>query len=195
LLRLSNYKLILESQATSSQLLACVSLDADFPYKIKISRASELDDNERHDVWSVLETNMRDLCIHSSLGWDVTEKRKELFHPNSRFLRVFDDNDLVAFSMFRFELEESMEVLYCYELQVCGVARRGGIGTTMMKQLSRIGSSYRMEKVMLTVLKDNNAALEFYKRIGLGVDETSPSMSEEEVDYEIMSRSLCTDVC
>lgn len=183
------------NKATSSQLLACVSLDADFPYKIKISRASELDDNERHDVWSVLETNMRDLCIHSSLGWDVTEKRKELFHPNSRFLRVFDDNDLVAFSMFRFELEESMEVLYCYELQVCGVARRGGIGTTMMKQLSRIGSSYRMEKVMLTVLKDNNAALEFYKRIGLGVDETSPSMSEEEVDYEIMSRSLCTDVC
>ncbi|KIL70763.1 hypothetical protein M378DRAFT_155699 [Amanita muscaria Koide BX008] len=81
-------------------------------YKIKISRTSELDDNERHDVWSVLETNMRDLYIHSSLGWDVTEKRKELFHPNSRFLRVFNDNDLVAFNMFRFELEESIEVLY-----------------------------------------------------------------------------------
>lgn len=46
--------------------------------------------------------------------WDPVEKRAELFHRDSRFLLVAPDGegletDLVAYSMFRFDVEEDME--------------------------------------------------------------------------------------
>jgi len=110
-----------------------------------------------------------------------------MFHAKSRFLMVFKETDLVAYGMFRFEVEESNDVLYCYELQVSSTARRMGLGKMMMQQLWKIGSSWKMKKTMLTVLKENTAAFEFYTKLGFAIDETSPSKFEQEVDYEIMS--------
>ncbi|KAF8735477.1 hypothetical protein AX14_001974 [Amanita brunnescens Koide BX004] len=138
---------------------------------------------------------MHDFYAASSFGWNPMDKRKEMFHAKSRVLTVFKEMDLVAYCMFRFEVEESSGVLYCYELQVSSTARRRGLGKMLMQQLWKIGSSWKMEKIMLTVLKENTAALEFYTKLGFAVDETSPSKFEQEVDYEIMSSSLCTDVC
>ena len=96
------------------------------------------------------------------------DKRKEMFHAKSRVLTVFKEMDLVAYCMFRFEVEESSGVLYwyqsrlvdvnvlitrSYELQVSSTVRRRGLGKMLMQQLWKIGSSWKMEKIMLTVLK------------------------------------------
>ncbi|KAF8735475.1 hypothetical protein AX14_001974 [Amanita brunnescens Koide BX004] len=104
----------------------------------------------------------------SSFGWNPMDKRKEMFHAKSRVLTVFKEMDLVAYCMFRFEVEESSGVLYwyqsrlvdvnvlitrSYELQVSSTARRRGLGKMLMQQLWKIGSSWKMEKIMLTVLK------------------------------------------
>jgi hypothetical protein len=51
----------------------------------------------------------------SSFGWNASDKRKEMFHAKSRFLMVFKETDLVAYGMFRFEVEESNDVLYWYQ--------------------------------------------------------------------------------
>ncbi|KAF8350004.1 acyl-CoA N-acyltransferase [Amanita rubescens] len=140
----------------------------------------------------MFEANMRDLSMrHLHLAGIQQTKRKEMFHAKSRFIVVFKETDLVAYGMFRFEVDESSDVLYCYELQVSSSARRNGLGKMMMQQLWKIGSSWKMEKLMLTVLKGNTTAVEFYKQLNFVIDETSPSKFQQEVDYEIMSSSLC----
>ncbi len=37
-----------------------------------------------------------------------------MFHAESRFIVVFKETDLVAYGMFRFEVDESSDVLYWY---------------------------------------------------------------------------------
>jgi len=37
---------------------------------------------------------------------------EELFDPLSRFLLVYMEEELIAFAMFRFEFEDSADILY-----------------------------------------------------------------------------------
>ena len=62
----------------------------------------------------------------SSLGWDPPSKKKELFHRNSRFIllrrsqaedgveHLDEELPIMAYSMFRFEMENGKCVLYWY---------------------------------------------------------------------------------
>ena len=43
---------------------------------------------------------------------------------------------------------------------------------------------------MLTVLKNNTAALQFYARMGYAVDASSPSRCDEDAPYEILSKAV-----
>lgn len=64
--------------------------------------------------------------VGSSMGWDPPSKKEELFHRDSRFVllrrsQVQDGADtlceepsIVAYSMFRFEIEDDECVLYWY---------------------------------------------------------------------------------
>ncbi|KIP12440.1 hypothetical protein PHLGIDRAFT_61775, partial [Phlebiopsis gigantea 11061_1 CR5-6] len=98
----------------------------------------------------------------SSLGWDADEKRKELFHADARFIVLslppaptMDDAapSFVGFTMFRFDYEEGEKLLYCYEVQLTEAFRQLGLGRFLIHELIRIGRRWKMEKVMLTVLK------------------------------------------
>jgi N-alpha-acetyltransferase 40 len=60
------------------------------------------------------------------MGWDPPSKKQELFHPDSRFVLLRrpqpQDNldplcgelDIMAYSMFRFDMEDDECVLYWY---------------------------------------------------------------------------------
>jgi GNAT superfamily N-acetyltransferase len=115
----------------------------------------------------------------SSFGWDPPQKKVELFHPDSRFILVWertgnasDGRRLSAFAMFRFDMEDDDRIVYwsvtnyilfcgfriftpccSYELQVAASARRQGLGQHLMKLLVILGRASDMEKVMLTVQK------------------------------------------
>ncbi|GAA5872586.1 hypothetical protein JCM16303_004574 [Sporobolomyces ruberrimus] len=167
----------------------------------------------RNWIWTLFQSNMKGLFEASIDGYDPKEKRKELFHTESRFFvlrstrtsKTAEDqavslDDLLGFSIFRFDTEETAgeekaDVVYCYELH-CEVTARGkGVGSVLMDSLERIGRETKMDKVMLTVLKSNHSAIAFYERSGLTVDEIDPSYYEEgdesePVDYTILSKSI-----
>ncbi|KAI9508779.1 acyl-CoA N-acyltransferase [Russula earlei] len=128
---------------------------------------------------------MRQMYTKSSMGWDPPSKKRELFHLNSRFPPI------VAYSMFRFDVEDGECVLYCYELQVSRLVQRGGIGKTLMECLYNIARRWSMQKVMLTVFKQNQTAFLFYRAIGFNVESDEEWVDEEEdVDYWIMSKNI-----
>ncbi|KAH8988863.1 acyl-CoA N-acyltransferase [Lactarius akahatsu] len=190
------------NKATSSQLSSVLPKVFDLKGSrctTQVSTSSELLDVDRQSVWELLEQNMRHMYVGSSMGWDPPSKKEELFHRNSRFIllrrsQVQDDADvcgepsIVAYSMFRFEMENDERVLYCYELQVVQDVRRGGIGKTLVQCLCNIAREWDMQKVMLTVFKENQMALLFYKAMGFIADSDSNLDHEDDVDYWIMSK-------
>lgn len=149
--------------------------------------------------------NMGDMYRNSSWGLDVDAKRAEFEHRKARYLLVrrnksnqgnsdvVDEEDLVAFVHFRFEMDDDERpecvVLYVYEIQVANSARKKGIGKRLMALLEQMAKAHEMDKILLTVFKRNKSAMDFYKRkLGYVVDETSP----QHEDYEILSKLLAT---
>jgi GNAT superfamily N-acetyltransferase len=123
------------------------------------------------------------------MGWDPPSKKQELFHRDSRFVllrrsqaqdgleHLHEELPILAYSMFRFDMEGDECVLYwygrlsmssrsswsthllcSYELQVSQSAQRGGMGKTLMECLYDIARRWNMRKVMLTVFKGENVS-------------------------------------
>ncbi|GAA5986369.1 hypothetical protein JCM5350_002896 [Sporobolomyces pararoseus] len=156
-------------------------------------------------IWELFESNMKSLYEQSEDGWDPVDKRKELFHAESRFFVLRSNNlsidsnagedNLLGYTIFRFDTEETAgdeeaDVVYCYELQVEEIAQGQGVGRLLMDSLERIGKETKMDKIMLTVFKANESAISFYEKIGFTIDEIDPSNygEHEGVDYKILSK-------
>jgi hypothetical protein len=124
------------------------------------------------------------------MGWDPPSKKQELFHRDSRFVllrrsqaqggleHLHEELPILAYSMFRFDMEGdecvlywygrflmpsytswSTHILYSYELQVSQSAQRGGMGKTLVGCLYDIARRWNMRKVMLTVFKGENVSV------------------------------------
>ncbi|GAA6059094.1 hypothetical protein JCM10212_002065 [Sporobolomyces blumeae] len=176
--------------------------------RIELYRLRTLPAGRKEWIWDLFERNMKHLYEASRDGWDPTEKRKELFDAESRFVvlrpshpsvseRAGDNADLAGYAIFRFDTEDTADegegdglcdVVYCYELQVEQTCRGRGHGKLLMDCLERIADETRMVKTILTVFKANDAARTFYRGIGFSLDEIDPSRFEEDVDYEILSK-------
>ncbi|EPQ60753.1 hypothetical protein GLOTRDRAFT_135380 [Gloeophyllum trabeum ATCC 11539] len=158
----------------------------------QVSTGPGLSVAEREAVWQIFEDNMKGLYMDSAFGWDPPAKRAELFHFLSRYILVRGPSagcdssaenvksalPLAAYVSFRFEPEAGQDVIYCYELQVSRAAQRHGLGKHLMQQVYNVGQRWRMQKVMLTVLKANVAANRFYESQGFVIDPTSPGYAE-----------------
>ncbi|XKL66892.1 hypothetical protein PGB90_010312 [Kerria lacca] len=151
---------------------------------------TNLDKEILEQIFHLERTNMKKFYEECEWGWHEKKKRSEMFDERARYLIVKTvDNKLVAFSHYRFDLDFDIEVLYCYELQLSSEIRRQGLGKFMLQILELIAFSNRMKKVTLTVLKNNSAALEFFKTMNYKIDETSPVDSAlDTYDYVIMSK-------
>ncbi|KAK0465127.1 acyl-CoA N-acyltransferase [Desarmillaria tabescens] len=177
------------NKASAAELSKALRISDDPNFEVLTS--SELSKSLREDIFAMLETNMRDFYLQSSFGWHPAEKRKEMFDPLSRFIvaRRPDTQVLAGYSIFRFERENDLDMLYCYELQVSNTSRRNGLGRKLMDLLGSIGEAWHMQKIMLTVFEANGAALVFYVALGFVVDETSPD-EDDDADYKILSMQL-----
>ncbi|XP_071453873.1 N-alpha-acetyltransferase 40 isoform X2 [Hetaerina americana] len=150
-----------------------------------------LDESVLDFIFNLEKENMKTYYEDCSWGWNDKKKRSEMSEESARYLIARNPEGIpVAFSHFRFDLDYGDPVLYCYELQLVESVRRKGLGKFMMQILELIAFSANLHKVILTVLKHNPGATEFYKALKYELDDTSPQegMFEEECHYEILSK-------
>ncbi|XP_055378260.1 N-alpha-acetyltransferase 40 [Condylostylus longicornis] len=125
-----------------------------------------------------------------SMGWQPKIKQRDLNKNWAKYLIAFDKRKTpIAYSMFRFDHDYGKKVLYCYEMQIEQDFRRIGLGRFMMAALEKCAEFWNMEKVVLTVLRNNYDAKAFFSKLDYKLDETSPD-DNEKVDYEILSKVL-----
>ncbi|XP_065339955.1 N-alpha-acetyltransferase 40 [Cloeon dipterum] len=158
---------------------------------ISFCKAPDMNDKLKTEVMDLMRTNMKETYAQSDWGWKEKEKSEELFDEDAWYLLANDDKNgsMVAFSHFRFDMDEGRPVLYCYELQLNESTRRKGLGRRMMQVLEMFSWQANMEKIVLTILKNNPDAKAFFSAMKYELDETSP---EDEFDetycYEILSK-------
>ncbi|KOX70417.1 N-alpha-acetyltransferase 40 [Melipona quadrifasciata] len=140
-------------------------------------------------IFDIMERNMKSLYEQSDWGWDPVAKQKELTEPTAWYLVATSNDKFVGFSHFRFDIDYREEVLYCYEIQLESAVRRKGLGHFMMSALESMASKNKMRKVILTVLKHNPSAMQFFYSLGYKIDKTSPSTSDQ-LDYIILSKAV-----
>ncbi|KAL5264050.1 hypothetical protein ACHWQZ_G005222 [Mnemiopsis leidyi] len=156
----------------------------------------QIDKETFEAIYRILEDNMKaeyDACYW---GWNERDKRDEMKEKNPWFLIARNsEQQIVAFAHFKFDFDEEIAVLYCYEVQVTEDMRGKGVGKFLMQILELIGAKSEMQKIMITVFKHNPRAVHFFQDIlKYTDDETSPKfmdpMDEKEYCYEIMSKAL-----
>jgi ribosomal protein S18 acetylase RimI-like enzyme len=154
-------------------------------------RAANLNGATKDWIFKLLESNMKTSYEESDWGWCEGNKKAELFEDAAWYLIARDaDENPVAFSHCRFDMDFDDDVLYCYEIQLEPDSRRKGLGKLMMKVLELLMIQADMVKIMLTTFKHNEAAVRFFKEcLRYDIDETCPyNTIYEQFDYEILSR-------
>lgn len=126
--------------------------------------------------------SLRPMYEASAMGWDSSEKRRELRHAKQRFLvakcrasshqedagtvgaDAIGATPLVGFVSFRWDIEEGVPVFYLYELFVEKAARGFGIAGGLMRFAERLSVACGVFCIMLTVFDANIAAKNLYRR-------------------------------
>jgi len=178
-------------------------------------------------MFKLLETNMKAYYAGcKGWGWKPRVKQRELCtEPESRYFIITQNHstpssspsastsvstsssadsisldDAVGFLHFRFEIFNQMPLLYLYEIQLSDTIQRKGLGKFLMQLLELIAWKYGMRRLVLTVFKANQAAVNFYKTLGYAVDaETDPNphgmgaKSDQKLDEDDVTDDGSTD--
>lgn len=156
-------------------------------------KVDQMNEDEIEVAFKMVKENMQALYENSAWGWQEKEKRDEMTEENARYLFAIDgEKNIVGMSHFRFDVDEDDEVIYCYEIHLIKSIRGKGLGKFMMQVLEMLALKAKMKKVLLTVFKANERAVNFFNKLKYTVDETSPHnfdpLHPEDYDYEIMSK-------
>lgn len=119
-------------------------------------------------AFKLAERNVGPYYKTCRVGWQPKVKQADLNKNWARYLIVIDQatKKNAAYCMFRFDLDYGSSVLYCYEMQVEEPYQRKGLGAFLLQALEEMTRLWKMEKLVLTVLKNNPGALRFYERLG-----------------------------
>lgn len=82
-----------------------------------------------------------------------------------------------------------MSLRFSYELQIDDGFKNKGLGEHLMKTLEKLAKIWSLDRVVLTLLTNNEGATRFYQRLGYTLDEMTPSKTEETA-YEILSKEI-----
>lgn len=78
---------------------------------------------------------------------------------------------------FRFDIEDYVEVLYLYEIQVKANVQGKGLGRYLMSLMETIAFHYDMKGIVLTVLKSEVNVVKFYFSLHYEIESHSPDDS------------------
>lgn len=166
---------------------------------ISAQKVADLDQETQDWAFQLTKTNMEALYIEAYGEWKDKDKKEEMTEDAAWYLTARDaENTPVATAHFRFDVDEGIEVLYVYEIQLNPEVRKKGLGKFMMQILELIAFKTNMKKVLLTVFKANKDGCVFFKdKLNYKVDETSPEETmvealydEEGYTYEILSKPI-----
>lgn len=162
---------------------------------IECKRVAVLDTETTDWAFELVRSNMQSAYESCEWGWSGKNKKEEMMEDEAWYLIARDqDGKPRALSHFRFEVEDDVEVVYCYEIQLSKEVRRKGLGKFMMQILELIALKAQMKKVMLTVFKNNVHGQDFFRnKLKFEEDETSPEvehMYDEDYCYQILSKAI-----
>ncbi|KAL8802808.1 MAG: hypothetical protein Q9182_003568 [Xanthomendoza sp. 2 TL-2023] len=167
------------------------------PYTVICESSSSIKSHHFEACFNLIANSSANAYAASSIGWSPTKKRKEMRLPDLRYLLLTDSTAHVqGFLSFMLTYEDGHEVIYCYELHLSPLVQRRGLGRHLMGLIDGVGKRAGVEKSMLTVFVENQAALNFYEKLGYSKDEYSPEPRKmrhgtvKMPTYVILSKSL-----
>lgn len=98
------------------------------------------------------------------------------------------NNSLEAFIHFRFVIEDLIEVLYLYEIQLKKNVQGKGLGRYLMSLMENIAFHWNMKRIVLTVLKSEINVIKFYFSLQYEIESYSP----KDTFYYILSKKSKT---
>jgi hypothetical protein len=130
------------------------------PYRVHYKKTSDLTSEEREQIYSIFDVNMRDFYLNSPWGLDESKKREEIFHETSRFFIIYsEDNQVIAYADIRYEANDpdkpEFPVLYVYEFQIAPSNQGIGLGVSLLNLLKDFGAKLEMKQLVLTCFKSN----------------------------------------
>lgn len=144
------------------------------------------------EVMELLETNM---APHYGDDWDSqrAQKAAESRDPEARYIIVRSKGGVLAgFVHYRFLVDDGVDVVYVYELQISTGAQRQGIGKLLLMCAELLARKADMQGVLLTVHKQNTAAMGFYTKLKYVPAWTDPTaldpLGADEYDYRILGK-------
>lgn len=184
-------------------------------YTLDIYTAESIPESDFEACFALIELTSSKDYANSSIGWSPSKKKKEMRLPDMRYILLrrsttssttTDEQDqqqqqqekppIPGFLSLMVTYEDGKEVIYCYEIHLHPSTQGRGLGRQLMMLFEDIGRRVGLEKAMLTVFRANENAVQFYYRLGYGVDESSPrpktlrNGTVKESDYLIMSKGL-----
>lgn len=159
--------------------------------RIESTNSESIGSKDMNDIFCLLKANMEALYENTDWGWKDDVKLTELTHKDARFLIVRDLNEkIVGFSHFRFDVEQNLPILYCYELQIHDDYQRQGLGRHMMNILSIFAFEFKLLKIVLTVFRNNLVGINFYMNSLLFKKDATCPFAEEAKCYMILRKSI-----
>ena len=144
--------------------------------------ALELTDHNMHDYYE------------QTWGWNENKKLNEFKDPGARFYVIRHEGNPIGFIHFRFEFEDNLSHLYVYELQIDSKFQRHGLGKFLLQACELTAMKAGMYCVMLTVLKVNSPAMNFYMKNNYKIHPWSPSKADPENSNEYFHEIMYKDV-
>lgn len=130
------------------------------------------------------QVNMVHHVIRPDLFKPYTTKYNEqeleaLLHDDSRPIFVFDEEDVLGYAFCQVsevrnhQLLEDHKTLYIDDICVDEAARGKHVGTLLYKYVREYAKSIGCNNITLNVWEGNDAALSFYRNMGMGVQKTT----------------------
>ena len=149
-------------------------------------------DTVQGEVTELLETNM---APHYGDDWDSqrAQKAAESRDPEARYIIVRSEGgELAGFVHYRFLVDDGVDVVYVYELQISVGAQRQGIGKLLLMCAELLARKAGLQGVLLTVHKKNAAAMGFYTKLKYVPAWTDPTalnpLEADDYDYRILGK-------
>jgi GNAT superfamily N-acetyltransferase len=146
-------------------------------------------------AFRTIETHMKDI-YEETWGWKPEIKEAELVEESARFLFAFVEGQPypVGFIHFRFELARSELSTVIWDLHVEETYQRKGLGKFLLQAVEIVSLDLKVDSLQVTLLKPNQAARSFFRKMKYIQHETSPVIIDPENDpdynHEILFKSL-----